>query len=388
MKAAVWRGTKSVKVEDVPMPLVTDPLDALIRVTLTTICGSDLHLYHHEFSGMEKGDILGHEFMGIVEQVGPQVQNLQIGDRVVVSAIIADGRCDYCQKQLYSCCDRTNPSKEMEKLYGHRTAGLFGYSHLTGGYEGGQAEYVRVPYADVNCLKVPPNLRDEQVLFLSDVMCTGWHANELAQVSEGQTVAVWGCGPVGLMAQMWAKFRGARRVIAIDCVPKRLEVARDKLGCEIINFSESDVLKTMHELVPGGPDVCIDAVGFRFPKSLVHRFQRLIRLETDSPQILTECIMLVRKGGKIGIVGDYYSHSNAFPIGAFMEKGLTMAGGQVHVQKYWHQLLEYVQNGEVDPTFIISREMSLEEAEAAYHLFDEYEEVKILLRPHGMPKRE
>jgi len=382
-----WQGNKDVKIVERPKPMITEPQDCVVKITASTICGSDLHLYHNEFSGMHKGDILGHEFMGIIESVGSEVKNFKVGDRVVISAIIADGKCYYCQNQLFSCCDTTNPSKEMEQLYGHRTAGIFGYSQLTGGYDGGQAEFVRVPYADVNCLKVPDNLSDEKVLFLSDIVCTGWHANELGGVKEGQTVAVWGCGPVGLMALAWAKFLGAKRIIAIDGVDYRLQMAKQKLGAEIIDITKQDVIKTIQESVPNGPDVCIDAVGFRFPKGLFQKIQRTIKLETDTSDILSEAIYCVRKGGTVSVVGDYLAYANQFPIGAFMEKGLTMAGGQVHVQKYWKQLLEYIQTGKFDPTFVITHTMPLEKADIAYRMFDQKEDgmVKVVLKTMASP---
>jgi len=385
MRALEWDGKGSVRIVNKNKPLITEPTDAIIRITTTTICGSDLHLYHNEFSGLHQGDILGHEFMGIVDDVGNEVQNLKKGDRVVVSAVITCGKCYYCKNNMFSCCDTTNPSKEMEQLYGHRTAGLFGYSHLTGGYDGGQAEFARVPLADNNCLKVPDNLPDEKVLMLSDVISTAYHATELGQVQAGQTVAIWGCGPVGLMAVKWAKFKGASRVIAIDGYDYRLEVAKQQ-GAETINFTEKDVVKTIHEICPNGPDVCIDCVGFRFPKSLLHKFQRALRLETDTPEVLHECIISCRKGGHISVIGDYYAFSNQFPIGAFMEKSLTMSGGQVFVQKYWKYILGLIEKGEFDPTFIITHVMPLEDAAKAYRMFDEKEDnaIKILLKPNLM----
>lgn len=385
MKATVWYGRESLKVKNVPKPLVTEPTDCVVRVIYTSVCGSDLHLYHNEFSGLEKGDILGHEVLGIVEEVGSEVQDLQVGEKVVVSAIISCGKCEYCQQGLFSCCNTTNPSREMEKNYGHRIAGIFGYSRLLGGYDGGQAEFLRVPYASVNCLKIPESVSDEKAFLLSDVACTAWHACEMGQVKEGQTVAVWGCGPVGLLVLMWAKFRGAKKLYAIDAVDYRLDFAKSHFGdlVEIINFGDRDVIREMQRICPGGPDVCIDAAGFRFPKSLLHRLQRVLRLETDSPEILYESIKLVKKGGTISIVGDYYAAANGFPIGAFMEKSLTMKGGQVPVQRYWKQLLEYIQKGEVDPTFVITNKMKLDEAPIAYRMFDEKEEgvIKILLSP-------
>jgi threonine dehydrogenase-like Zn-dependent dehydrogenase len=383
MKAVQWFGKADVRVVEVPRPMITEPKDALLRITATTICGSDLHLYHSEVPGMEKGDILGHEFMGIVEQIGSEVKNIQVGDRVVASFDISCGECDYCKREEFTLCDNTNPSTEMEKLYGHRISGAFGYSHLTGGYDGGQAEYVRVPFADVNLLKIPETVPDEKALYLSDILCTGWHANELAQIKEGDTVAIWGAGPVGICAAMWAKFRKAKKIVIIDGVAYRLQCAREALGIETINFTEHDVTETMKILIPGGPDACIDAVGFRFPKTLLHKFQRAIKLETDAPEVLKEIITCVRKGGKIGVVGDYFANANQFPIGAFMEKGLSMSGGQSFTQKYWKQILEYLEKGQVDPTFLITHKLSLEDAVQAYKIFDEKKDnmIKVFLRP-------
>jgi threonine dehydrogenase-like Zn-dependent dehydrogenase len=271
----------------------------------------------------------------------------------------------------------------MDEMYGDRLAGIFGYSHLLGGFDGGQAEYVRVPLADNNLLQVPDHLKDEQVLFLSDIVCTGWHANELAEVSRGDTVCVWGLGPVGQMVCMWAKFRGASRVIGIDNLIDRLRLAESK-GIETINFSEKDTVTTIKQMIPGGPDVVIEAVGFRFPKSLSHKVQRGIYSETDAPDILTECIKSVKLGGRMAVVGDYYSTANNFPIGALMEKGLTFRGSQVFVQKYWKELLGYIEQGKVDPTFVISHYMPLEKGDEAYKLFDKKETMKIILKtPFG-----
>jgi len=340
-------------------------------------------MYHHEVSAMEKGDILGHEFMGIIEAVGPQVKEMKVGDRVVVSAVIADGTCSYCKRGEFSLCDGTNPSSSMEDVYGHRIAGVFGYSHLTGGFEGGQSEYVRVPYGDVNCLKIPNNLRDEQVLFLSDIACTGWHANEFAEVDKGHNVVIWGCGPVGLMAQMWAKFRGAARVVAIDCIPERIDKARS-LGSEIIDFSKENPVTRLKQLFPNGADRCIDAAGFRLPgRSLLHKLERAVNLETDAATILNEAIISVRKGGVIGIVGDYFALTNHFKIGAMMEKGITLRGSQVFVQKYWKQLLGYIESGQVDPTFVITHTMPLKRGDEAYKIFDQKQDraIKIILQP-------
>jgi threonine dehydrogenase-like Zn-dependent dehydrogenase len=274
----------------------------------------------------------------------------------------------------------------MEKMYGHRLAGIFGYSHLTGGYDGGQADFARVPYADVNCLKITSPIPDEKALFLSDILCTGWHACVQGEVSTGKTVAIWGSGPVGLAAMMWAKFLGAKRIIAIDSVPYRLNVASYRFGAETINFEEKDVYQTMRELVPGGPDVCIDAVGFRFPKTLLHKIERTLHLETDAPQVLTEAIMCCRKAGNLVIIGDYFAYANHFPIGALMEKSLVTRGGQVYVQKYWKELLGYIESGKVDPTFFVTHHMSLDDAPRAYKIFDQKEEnaLKIILKPSSV----
>ncbi|KAL6048404.1 Glutathione-dependent formaldehyde dehydrogenase [Balamuthia mandrillaris] len=384
MMACEWHGNKDVRAVERAKPLITEPSDVVVRVTTTTVCGSDLHLYHNEFAGMQKGDILGHEGVGIVEEVGEAVKTLKPGDRVAISAVIACGQCEFCKKDMPSLCDVTNPSKEMEQLYGHRTAGLFGYSHLTGGYDGCQAEYVRVPYADNCCLKLPNSVPDEKAISLSDIACTGWHGNELAEVSEGQTVAVWGCGPVGLMTIMWARFRGAAHVYAIDDVPSRLQMA-EKLGAIGINFKEKTVVDTLLKAIPGGPDACIDCVGFRYPSSLLHRIERTLKLETDAGDVLREAILCCKKGGKIALIGDYYSYTNQFPIGPMMEKGLTMRGGQVFVQKYWKKLLEFIENGQVDPSLVITHHMSLDDITKAYSMFDQKQEnvLKILLHPRS-----
>lgn len=382
MKAVAWHGAGDMRVVEIPKPTIVDPQDIVLRVTSTTICGSDLHLYHHEVPGMEKGDVLGHEFMGIVDQAGSDVKEIKPGDRVVVAAVIADGTCWYCKRGFFSSCDTTNPSKEMEKMYGHRTAGIYGYSHLTGGYQGGHAEYVRVPYADVNCLPVPEGMKDEQVLYLSDIICTGWHGCELSEVGMGDTVAVWGCGPVGLCAIKAAFLRGAARVIAIDNVPYRLQFAKEKLGAETINFDECNVVSAMQEMVPGGPDACIDCAGFRFPKSLAHKIQRTVKMETDALDIVDEMVKIVRKCGRIALIGDYFGYGNMFPIGHFMEKGLTLRGGQVFVHKYWRDLLKRIQDGEIDPTIFITHRMALEEIPKAFAMFanKDDEMIKVLVR--------
>jgi len=388
MKCLVWKGKENVQVEDKPAPQILHPKDALVKITTTTICGSDLHMYHNEVSGMKKGDILGHEFMGIVVGVGPDVKTLQLGDRVVVSAVIACGECEWCHRQQYSLCDGTNfNNKEAMEEFGDALSGIFGYTHLTGGFAGGQAELARVPMADMTCLKVPENLKDEQVLFLSDILCTAWHANELSNVCEGDTVCVWGLGPVGQLACAWALFRGAKKVIGIDADPFRMSLAKMKLSIDVIDYSKHVDTKSMYnairEILPNGPDVCIEAAGFRFPKTLAHKVQRALGLEGDSPEILIEMIKACKKGGRISVIGDYFGNANQFPIGVFMEKGLTMAGSQVYVQRYWKKLLQFVEEGRFDPTFIITHTMPFEKAAEAYAMFDKHEDdsLKIILKP-------
>jgi len=384
MCAVEFHGTRDVRVNpNRPKPLVTEPTDVIVRMVCTTICGSDLHLYHNAVPGLEKGDILGHEGVGIVDSVGTSITKFKPGDRVVISAVIACGECEFCKKQEFSLCDRTNPSKDMEDMYGHRIAGLFGYTHLTGGYDGTQAEFLRVPIAEVNLLKIPPELDDYKALLLSDVACTGWHANECGEVKIGTVVAVWGCGPIGLMTQIWAWHRGASRVIAIDSVPKRIEKARI-IGSEIIDLTEyPDVLARMRELVPGGPDVCIDTVGYRYTKTVSQSIQKAVGLETDSVEILSECAKCVKKGGKLSVIGDYVGTANGFPIGAIMEKGITLRGGQLYCQKYWHTLLEKFLRHEVkpNPSFLFTHEMDLDKAAVAYDVFDKKDDgvVKIML---------
>jgi len=390
MKACVYQGVKNVKLVEVPKPMITAPKDALIKVTTTTVCGSDLHLYHNEIKDMEKGDILGHEFMGIVEDVGSDVTSIKKGDRVIVSFNISCGTCDYCKREEYTACDTTNPSQVMEKAYGHRCAGMFGYSHLTGGYPGGQAEYVRVPFADTNCYPVPPGIPDDKVLFLTDIAATAWHANELASVKKGDTVAIWGAGPVGLLAAKWAEIRGASKIVLIDSLPYRLSIAEEHIAnLQTINFTKEKTLDKLKEILPNGPDCSLDCCGFRYAKSWIHSFERAVSLETDSGDVISECIYATRKFGTIGVVGDYVGYVNHFPIGALMEKGLTMRLGQTPTQKYFKTLMGYIESGEFDPRFIITHRMSLEDIVEGYRIFDEKEDqaVKILFTP-GLKSRE
>ncbi|CAF0777330.1 unnamed protein product [Adineta steineri] len=386
MKAVAWYGNKDIRIIDHPRPLVTDPHDVILKVTSTAICGSDLHIYLGCVPGMEKGDILGHEFMGIVEDMGSEVKHLKKGDRVVTAFDIGCHKCDFCtgKQKLYSSCDNTNDSKQQEQLYGHRTAGMFGYSHVTGGWDGGQAQYVRVPFADTNTLKVPAGLSDEKALFLSDILPTGWHATELGEVEAGQTVAIWGCGPVGMLAALSAQYKKASRVILIDNVQYRLDYAKKHLpGVETINFSTRSTLEQLKELLPNGPDVGIEAVGCHYAKSTSHKTQMLIGLETDPSDILNEMIMAVRKGGMISVIGIYVGTTNGFNIGAFMEKGMRMAAGQTPCQRYWPTLLPLIEKGELDPSFVITHTVPLDKAPDMYKMFNDKMDncVKVVLKP-------
>ncbi|HET6614243.1 MAG TPA: zinc-dependent alcohol dehydrogenase [Dehalococcoidia bacterium] len=394
MKAIVYHGPEDVRFEDRPDPVLAAPKDAIVRVTTAALCGSDLHLYHGDIPDMHEGDVLGHEFVGIIEQVGDDVRNVQPGDRVVVSGLIADGECWYCKQGQFSLCDATNPNPAVQEMYGQSIAGVFGYSHLTGGFDGGQAEYVRVPFADVNTMKLPEDVRDDQAVMLSDVMCTGWHANELSETREGDTVAVFGCGPVGLLAMEAARYRGIAQMYAVDNIPYRLEIARSRFGAVVINYDENDPVKTLRELTYGrGPDVCMETAGFRYSRTLRHRVQRKLKLETDAIDALSDAIRAVRKGGRLSIIGDFIGFANQFPVGALMEKGLTVRGGQVNVQRYWHNLLDLIRAGDIDPTFVITHRWPLERAPEAYRVFDKKEDgaVKFLFdtaRPEPSKERE
>jgi threonine dehydrogenase-like Zn-dependent dehydrogenase len=386
MLALIYSGKNMIKVQEVPRPLITEPHDVIVRITLTTICGSDLHLMHNSLPGspMKMGEILGHEGVGVVEEVGKDVKNFKRGDRVVISAMIGEGQCEYCKEGSYSLCNMTNNSEEMWKMFGgHRCAGVFGYSSLLGSYPGLQAQYARVPYADVNLMKLPDDIPDEKAVFLSDVLCTAWHACELGEVTKGKTVVVWGCGPIGLMAQKWAWIRGAKRVIGIDSLPDRLAIARNKVGSEVINYKECDPVETLAKLIPGGPDVCIECVGFRYSKGLVHAIESTLGLETDVGECLDEAIKVVKKNGIVSVIGDYVGYTNHFPIGILMTKAVTLRGSQVFVQKYWHDLLKMMRKGDVDPSFLITHDLPLEKGDEAYQIFDRKSQdaLKILLRP-------
>jgi threonine dehydrogenase-like Zn-dependent dehydrogenase len=375
MKATVWTGKNSVEVQDVPDPKIIDPRDAIIDITSAAICGSDLHLLHGFVPTMQKGDIMGHEFMGRVVEVGPEVRNLQVGDRVVVPFPIACGSCWSCKNGFYSVCENTNPNSWMaEKFFGHTTAGVYGYSHLTGGYPGGQAEYARVPFADVNPLKVPDDLTDDQVLFLGDILPTGYMGAEMCDIQPGDVVAVWGAGPVGQFAMLSAKLLGAERVIGIDRYDYRLALAREHLGVETIDYEQQDVLETLREMTGGrGPDKAIDAVGMEAhsprPDYAYDRAKQMLKLETDRPFALREAIMAVRSGGTVSVIGVYGGFVDKFPMGAVMNRSLTIRAGQCHVQRYMQPLLERIQNGEFDPSFVITHRLPLSEAPRGYEMF-------------------
>ncbi|KDQ09174.1 hypothetical protein BOTBODRAFT_165022 [Botryobasidium botryosum FD-172 SS1] len=376
MKALAWFGARDVRLVEVPIPAITEPDDVIVKVTGTTICGSDLHLYNSEILTLQKGDILGHEFMGIIDEVGPNVKNLKPGQRVVASFQIACGKCEYCKKNWSSLCDRTNSSSFQNAMYGHRDAGLFGYSHMAGGFPGGQAEYVRVPLGEVNLLPLPDNVADERALWLSDVLPTSYHAVADTVIDKGDVVGVWGLGPIGQCVVRWALLKGASRVIVVDRIPERLRLAAEVPGVETIDFSEhTDVVKRIQELVPGGLDVAIDAGTFHQPKTLLHKIQKALMLETDVPEIINETIMAVKKGGRIGIIAAYGGFMNNFNIGAVMEKGIRLIGnGQAPVHRYWKELLqEYIIPGKFDPKFMVTHRVSLDEFVELYEAFDRRE---------------
>ena len=389
MKAICWNGITDVRVETVPDPEILNPRDVIVKVTSAAICGSDLHLYDGYIPTMKKGDILGHEFMGEVVEVGPGIKDLSVGDRVVVPFNISCGQCYYCQKELFSLCDNSNTNAWIaEKMMGHSPAALFGYSHMTGGYAGGQAEYVRVPFADVGAMKVPDGMPDEQVLFLGDIFPTGYMAAENANIQPGDTVAVWGCGPVAQFAIQSAWMLGAERVIAIDREPERLLLAESWGKAEVIDFEEVDnIVETLSDMTGGvGPDCCIEAVGMEAHSGsfqLYDKAKQTLRLQTDRPQALREAILACRKGGTVSIPGVYGGFIDKVPMGAAFNKGLTFKMGQTHTHRYMRPLLERIQAGEIDPSRVITHRMGLEEAPEAYELFKHKQDecIKVVLRP-------
>lgn len=378
MKAVCWHGKKDIKVDDVPQPKIQDPRDAIVKVSLTAICGSDLHIYNGIAKFMKEGDVLGHEFMGEVVELGSEVTNLRIGDRVVVPFPISCGECFFCKKGLFSLCDVSNPNKKIaSKLMGFSPAGIYGYTHMLGGFPGGQAEYVRVPFADVGPIKIPEQLTDEEVLFLSDVFPTGYMAAENCGIEPGDVVAVWGCGPVGQFAIKSAKILGADRVIAIDLLQNRLDLAAQESGAEIINIKKEKVRDKLLELTNGrGPDRCIDCVGTESHSTgafdaVLDRIKQATYLGTDRAHVLREAIINCRKGGTVSVPGVYFGFLDKIPFGAAMNKGLTFKMGQTHVQRYLDPLLKMVENGVVNPSFIITHRIGIDEAPDAYKMFAE-----------------
>ncbi|WP_028135855.1 zinc-dependent alcohol dehydrogenase [Bradyrhizobium japonicum] len=391
MKALVWHGKEDIRCDTVTDPEIQDPRDAIIKVTSCAICGSDLHLFHNFIPGMLPGDIMGHETMGEVVEVGSGVDGkLKKGDRIVVPFTIICGECDQCKRGNFSVCETTNRKRHLaDKVFGHATAGLFGYTHLTGGYPGGQAEYLRVPYADATHIKVPAGIPDEQLLFLSDIFPTGWQAAVQCDIEPTDTVAIWGCGPVGQMAIRSAILLGANQVIAIDCLPERLSMA-EAGGATTINFETESVLERLQELTDGkGPEKCIDCVGMEshvmasLPDTLLDRAKQMVMAESDRPHVLREMIYVCRPGGIISVAGVYSGLSDMLPMGAFMNKGLTMRTGQTHVNRWTDDLLRRIEDGEIDPSFVITHTVPLEQGPEMYQVFRDKRDscVKVVLKP-------
>jgi threonine dehydrogenase-like Zn-dependent dehydrogenase len=390
MRATVWSGRNKVSVENVPDPKILNDRDAIVKITSTAICGSDLHLYDGYIPTMRKGDILGHEFMGEIVEKGRGVSNLAVGDRVVVPFPIACGSCNACTRGLFSACENSNPNASMaEKMFGDSTAGIFGYSHLTGGYAGGQAEYARVPFADVGPIKIESDLEDEQVLFLSDIFPTGWMGAENCDIKPGDVIAVWGAGPVGQFAIASAYLLGAERVIAIDRFDYRLKMAREKGGAETIDYEQTSVREALREMTGGrGPDACIDCVGMEShhhtPGMYAYdRVKQATRMESERGAALREAIMNCRSGGVVSVMGVYGGFMDKFPIGAIMNRSLTIRSGQCHVQRYLQPLLRRVENGDIDPSFVVTHRMSLDDAPTGYEMFKHKHDdcVKVVLKP-------
>ncbi|HZQ43533.1 MAG TPA: zinc-dependent alcohol dehydrogenase [Acidobacteriaceae bacterium] len=390
MKAVCWMGKEKMQVHNVPDPTILNPRDAIVRITTTCICGSDLHLYDGFVPTMEQGDILGHEFMGEVVEVGPGINRdkLKVGDRVVVPFTIACGNCQFCKDQLWSCCDNSNPNAWVaEKIMGYSPSGLFGYTHMLGGYAGGQAQFARVPFADVGPIKIPDGIPDEKVIFLSDIFPTGYMAAENCNIRPGDTIAIWGCGPVALFAIRSCFMLGAGRVIAIDRVPERLELAR-LAGAETLNFEEVDILEALKDMTGNkGPDACMDVVGMEATGHGVmfamDRAKQMARIQMDRPVVLRQAIMACKKGGTLSIPGVYASFIDKVPMGAIMNKGLTLKTGQTHMMRYMQPLLERIQNGEIDPSFVISHTLPIDAAPDAYRMFRDKQDkcIKVVLKP-------
>jgi len=388
MKAVTFQGTGKVGVETVPDPKIINPRDSIIQITSTCICGSDLHLYDGYIPTLRHGDILGHEFMGIVVETGSAVKNLQVGDRVIVPFTISCGQCFYCKRGEYSLCDNSNPNAAAaEEMYGYSPAGLFGYSHLFGGYAGGQAEYARVPFSDVGCFKVPDALTDEQSVFLTDIFPTGYMAAENCNIQPGDTVAIWGCGPVAQFAIRSAYLLGANQVIAIDRIAERLQMAKDG-GAEVLNYEDVDVIDALKDMTGGrGPDSVMDAVGMEAHNTgigaLYDRVAQSLMMETDRPTALRQVIQACRKGGTISIPGVYGGIVDKLPLGAAFNKGVTVKMGQTHVQRYLEPLTQHILSGAIDPSFVVTHSVSLEQAPQMYKTFRDKEDgcIKVVMKP-------
>ncbi|HTH02576.1 MAG TPA: zinc-dependent alcohol dehydrogenase [Vicinamibacterales bacterium] len=391
MRAVCYHGKEDVRVETVPDPKILNPRDAIVKITATAICGSDLHIYDGYIPTMQKGDVLGHEFMGEVVEVGRDNNKLRVGDRVVVPFTIACGNCFFCKEQLWSLCDNSNPNAWMlEKITGFSGSALFGYSHMYGGYPGGQAEYARVPFSDVGPLRVPSSLSDEQVLFLSDILPTGYMAADNCQIKPGDTVAIWGCGPVGQFAIQSAFLLGAERVIAIDRFPERLAMAEGHSRAEVLNYSDVDVAEALRTMTGGqGPDACIDAVGMEAHGTTLDAWYDLAKtsmyMATDRTHALRQAIGCCRKGGTVSIPGVYGGLLDKFPLGAAFAKGLTLKMGQTHMHKYMPGLLDRIERGEIDPSFIITHRVTLDDAPNMYRVFRDKRDacIKVVMKPDG-----
>lgn len=377
MKALVWNGVNNLNVERVNDPIIQSPNDAIVKVHLSSVCGSDLHLLDGYVPSMREGDVIGHEFMGEIVETGKGVSKLKKGDRVVMSSMVGCGECSYCKTQAWSLCDNSNPHPWLqEKAYGYATSGIYGYSHAFGGYAGSHAEYIRIPWAENGCFKVPDELTDEQVLFCSDAFPTGYMAADMADIAPGDVVAIWGCGGVGQMAIRSAWLKGASRVIAIDRFPERLAMAKNIGKAEVLNYMETDVLEALREMSGGrGPDRCIDAVGMEAHTTGIEQVYDVVkqkaRLQSDRPHVLRQAIMACRKAGTVSVVGVYGGLIDKFPMGAAMNKGLTLKMGQMHGQKYIPTLLDHVKKGDVDPSYILTHKWSLQQGPQGYQMFKE-----------------